>query len=120
VTSVEAVYQRLGIASPAGHQAEAWKALVAGQPIILRAPTRSGKTEAVVVPFLSRSGESWPQRLVYVLPLRSVTGQIEDRIQKYAHVLLQQNGESIAVRVQHGERPGSILFASDIVIATID
>lgn len=118
--TVDAVYQRLGIGIPAAHQVEAWKALAVGCPVILRAPTGSGKTEAVTVPFLSGSGECWPQRLIYTLPLRSVTNQIESRISEYVGRLDREGGRDFAVRVQHGDRPESVLFASDIVVATID
>jgi Lhr-like helicase len=47
-------YQTITHSEPYPHQVETYEALEAGQSIILRAPTGSGKSEVVFVP-LSRS-----------------------------------------------------------------
>lgn len=112
------VYNQVVSSSPASHQAQAWDYLLNGQSIILRAPTGSGKTEAVVLPFLVGAGAQLPRRLIYALPLRSLTTQIADRTSQYARAI--GKGEDRVVRIQHGERPESVLFAADAVIATID
>lgn len=99
---------------PATHQKEVWNALSNRKSIILRAPTGSGKTEAVCLPFLCM--ECMPKRIIYSLPLRSLANQIADRIKSYVNKLPQK----LQVRLQHGERPESVLFSADAVVATID
>lgn len=108
-------YQQFGL-TPQAHQKGAWSALQNGHPIILRAPTGSGKTEAVVFPFIALRNHSLPSRLIYALPLRSLANQIAQRIEHYATKV----SSPPKVRLQHGERPESVLFAADVVVATID
>lgn len=112
------VYSQCGINTPAPHQQKAWDALSQGQSIILRAPTGSGKTEAVVLPFLHFRGTQLPTRLIYALPLRSLANQVVNRIREYGNKLSKSS--NFQVRLQHGERPESVLFDADAVVATID
>lgn len=69
MTVVDQVFNKLRW-RPYQHQVDAWCALKQGKPIVLRAPTGSGKTEAVFLPFVTLSGNSLPSRLLYALPLR--------------------------------------------------
>lgn len=112
------VYSQCGINTPASHQERAWDALSQGRPIILRAPTGSGKTEAVALPFLALGGQQLSPRLIYALPLRSLANQIVERVHNYAQRLSKPS--NFQVRLQHGEQPESVLFAADVVVATID
>lgn len=111
-------YVKCGIETPAPHQERAGDALSQGKPILLLAPTGSGKTEAVVLPFLASDRKPLPARLIYALPLRSLADQIAGRIGNYAQKL--RNPVGFQVRLQHGEKPESVLFAADIIVATID
>lgn len=113
---MQQVFDKMGW-SPYPHQKDAWLALEQGKPIILRAPTGSGKTEAVSLPFITMAGSSLPSRLLYALPLRSLANQIVKRIQKHAQKLCRSN---LRIRLQHGEMPESVLFAADVVVCTID
>jgi CRISPR-associated endonuclease/helicase Cas3 len=116
--SVEEAYRWVGIDRPARHQRDVWNHLTGGLRVVLQAPTGSGKTEAVLLPYLVRRARELPARLVYTLPLRSVTEQVAARLTTYRNALLGE--EALAVRVQHGERPESALLAADAVIATVD
>jgi len=88
-------------------------------PLLLKAPTGSGKTEAVVVPFLCQwlIGK-WPiaPRLIYVLPMRALANQICERIQGYATKV----NDKIKVSIQHGEKHDDAWLFSDIVVTTLD
>jgi CRISPR-associated endonuclease/helicase Cas3 len=117
-SNVHNVYKSCIEKSPAGHQEEAWNLLSEGKPILLRAPTGSGKTEAIVLPFLYFGGQAIPGRLLYALPLRSLANQVADRIARYARQLNKPS--NFQVRLQHGERPESVLFAANAIVATID
>jgi len=116
--NVDNVYKYCVENSPQEHQRHAWDALSRGKPILLCAPTGSGKTEAVVLPFLAFGGQSIPGRILYSLPLRSLANQLANRIEKYARKL--NKSSDFQVRLQHGERPESVLFAADAIVATID
>jgi len=80
------LYRKIGIDCPFPHQVQMLKLLMAGKfPILLKAPTGSGKTEAVVVPFLHqflRNEFTLAPRLIYVLPMRVLVNNIAERIKK--------------------------------------
>jgi len=110
----------LGITTPYRHQIRIWETIKKGKyPIFLRAPTGSGKTEAVIAPFLAQFIEnkfSIAPRLIYVLPMRVLINSIANRIRKYTQNMLG----NISVGVQHGESPNAPFFMDDIVVTTLD
>ncbi|MGC8937698.1 MAG: DEAD/DEAH box helicase, partial [Thermodesulfovibrio sp.] len=75
-------------------------------PILFKAPAGSGKTEAVLVPFLSQfinnKFEIAPC-MIYVLPMRVLVNSIAERIKRYAEKI----SPHITVKVQHGDVPNS-------------
>ncbi|MDP7312072.1 MAG: DEAD/DEAH box helicase, partial [Candidatus Thalassarchaeaceae archaeon] len=68
--------------NPTPIQAASQKQLLAGDDLLLIAPTGSGKTEAVVMPLLSNAlTESWePLCILYITPLRALNRDIDRRI----------------------------------------
>ena len=87
--------------------------------ILLKSPTGSGKTEAVLAPFLSQFLENSfyiAPRLIYVLPMRVMVNSIAQRIKKYAEKI----SPLISVKIQHGDVPDSPFFIGDIVVTTLD
>ncbi|HOP60130.1 MAG TPA: CRISPR-associated helicase Cas3' [Candidatus Saccharicenans sp.] len=108
------------IDSPYDHQKEVWKRLLEGNfPLLLRAPTGSGKTEAVLAPFLSQflnNDFTIAPRLIYVLPMRVLANSIAERIQKYARNI----SPNISVKIHHGDIPSAPFFIDDIVVTTLD
>jgi len=54
--------------------------------VVLRAPTGSGKSEAVIVPFLANINDTLPFHLIYSLPVRILVDDISERFRKYAKV----------------------------------
>lgn len=99
--------------SPAEHQRECGEALATGKSVILRAPTGSGKSEAVWIPFLRCRGKRLPMRMIHALPMRGLANQLEERMKDYA-------GPGLRVSAMHGQRPESVLFYADAIFATID
>ncbi len=116
MTVKEAFESIVGYA-PYDHQARAWTVLAQGKPLVLRAPTGSGKTEAVFLPFAASAISSNPLRLLYALPLRSLANQLKERLERYATRLGRRDWR---IRLQHGQVPESVLFAADIVVTTVD
>jgi len=110
----------LGIENPYEHQVKVWEKLVGGEtPLLLRAPTGSGKTEAVVAPFLYQFLKKdffIAPRLIYVLPMRVLANTLTERIKKYASKV----SSHISVQLHHGDHPYYPFFMSDIVVTTLD
>ena len=88
-------------------------------PILIKAPTGSGKTESVLAPFLSQFIENRfyiAPRLIYVLPMRVMVNSVAQRIKKYT----EKFSPLISVKIQHGDVPDSPFFIADIVVTTLD
>lgn len=100
---------------PYPHQLETFENLAQGKPVLLLAPTGSGKSEAVFVPFLAQRGKSLPPRLIYTLPMRTLVNSLADRFKN-----LSSEKPKLRVRAQHGEKPESVLFYADAIVATLD
>ncbi|HID42736.1 MAG TPA: CRISPR-associated helicase Cas3', partial [Archaeoglobaceae archaeon] len=118
---VEQFYKEIfNIYSPFDHQINLWKRIHAKNfPLLLKAPTGSGKTEAVLAPFLSQFVENKfniAPRMIYVLPMRVLVNSVADRIRQYA----ERVSPGISVEVQHGDVPNSPFFIADIVVTTLD
>jgi ATP-dependent Lhr-like helicase len=84
-------------------QEQAIDPILAGEDVLLIAPTASGKTEAAVFPVLSRMlTERWMGlSVLYVCPLKALLNSLAIRLQSYA-VLIGRR-----VQVWHGDVVGS-------------
>jgi len=67
-------------------QAATIQPILAGQRVIATAPTAGGKTEAAVLPVLSRMlAEDWRGlSVLYVCPLRALLNNLHERLDRYA------------------------------------
>jgi ATP-dependent Lhr-like helicase len=67
-------------------QLEAIEPILAGENVLLLAPTAGGKTEAAMLPLLSRIASSGWRGLsvLYVCPLKALLNNLEPRLQRYA------------------------------------
>lgn len=112
--------QFFSIDLPFEHQREVWDHIRnIDLPLLLKAPTGSGKTEAVLAPFLSQFIDNnfrVAPRLIYVLPMRVLVNSVAERIKRYA----QKISSRISVEVQHGDIPNSPFFIADIIVTTLD
>lgn len=108
------------IAPPHEHQFSMWNQMRSVKfPLLLKAPTGSGKTEAVLAPFLSQFIDSKfniAPRMIYVLPMRVLVNNVAERIRKYTKKI----SSHISVEIQHGDVPNSPFFIADIVVTTLD
>lgn len=115
------LYEKVfNISRPYEHQKSIWQKMQDNKsPLVLKAPTGSGKTEAVLAPFLSQFIDNSfhiAPRMIYVLPMRVLVNNVAERIKRYS----QKISPSISVEVQHGDIPNSPFFISDIVVTTLD
>jgi len=112
--------EHFNIDPPYEHQLKMWDNIQVGIfPLLLKTPTGSGKTEAVLAPFLSQFvNNKFPiaPRLIYVLPMRVLVNSVAERIERYA----QKISPYISVEIQHGDIPNSPFFIADIVVTTLD
>jgi ATP-dependent Lhr-like helicase len=91
----------------------------AGTHCLLLAPTAGGKTEAAVIPILSRMLiEAWPATSVlYVCPIKALLNNLEPRLSQYAGLIGRR------VEVWHGDigqsrKKRSLKNAPDILLTT--
>ena len=101
---------------PYGFQVDAARRLVAGQNLVLRAPTGSGKTATVLTPFLYPDWHPRPTRLIYALPLRTLA----QSIYRAAQDMVARVGcdPDATVTIQTGEQPDDPFFAKGRIIVT--
>lgn len=106
--------------NPYPFQLKAIKSIIDGKSIILRAPTGSGKSEAILIPFLflwlqKLTGKKFPNQLIYSLPMRVLVNSLGNRFKNYC-----KKFEDLKIAIHHGENPESQLFLEDIIVSTID
>ncbi len=104
-------------ARPHAYQTEVARRVLAGENLVLRAPTGSGKTLSVLVPYIVGRRECRYSRLIYALPLRTLVHSIRDEAERVVRAL----DVSLTVTVQTGEDPDDEFFArGDIIVCTYD
>ena len=103
----EAFYARFGL-KPTPFQREVFKVAEGDPAHLLLAPTGTGKTEAAAFPALARG-----ERLVFVLPTRSLVDDLEGRFRRYLKILAQEEGRPKALVVDTGHRQARFRFSPD-------
>ncbi|MEM2582754.1 MAG: CRISPR-associated helicase Cas3' [Candidatus Thermoplasmatota archaeon] len=111
---VKQLFRKITGYEPYNFQLECSQILSNGESLILTAPTGSGKSEAVLIPFILFKNKELPPQMIYSLPTRTLIDNLSQRVQKYAAF----NNTSLAIH--HGQRIESPLFDEDIIITTID
>lgn len=118
------LFQQLTTFTPRNFQQQTITHILKHQNIILRSPTGSGKTETAVAPFLFAKTLKidFPQKLIYVLPLRTLANSLRQRtttlIQRWSKFYPQTR--TPVVTLQTGDNPEDPRFEGDIVFCTID
>ncbi|MHA1578289.1 MAG: CRISPR-associated helicase Cas3' [Candidatus Freyarchaeota archaeon] len=108
-------FERFGF-KPYRHQIECEELISDGCSFVLRAPTGSGKSEAVFIPFLEYR-DSLPFHLIYSLPMRTL---VEDIAERFSSDRFTQFFSDLRVVGHHGKRLDAPLFYADVVVTTID
>ncbi len=95
-----------------------------GYPVVLQAPTGSGKTRAALAPFVEAffdfPPERFPRQCLYAVPMRVLASQFEREYRRLAESYERRFGRRLDVRIQTGERPEDPEFSGDLVFATLD
>ena len=93
-----------GITEPTPPQAQAWPLIARGEDVMVVAPTGSGKTEAALLPLLSRlvtEGHGEGISLLYITPMRALNRDMLKRLQVWCAKL------GLSVDIRHGDTPQS-------------
>lgn len=112
-----------GLDQPTEAQEKAIPAILAGESVLLIAPTGAGKTEAALLPVLQGLAERKARKAnlgigaLYITPLRALNRDMERRIGQWAAKL------ELRVEVRHGDTPQSArrkqtLRPPDLLITT--
>ena len=125
--SIASLFQTLTGFTPRQFQHQTIAAILAGQNILLRAPTGAGKTETAIAPFLFAKvlGVSdFPNKLIYIVPLRTLATSLRDRtvklVKRWEAQYREENERRLVVTLQTGENPEDPRFEGDIIFCTID
>jgi len=117
--------------APYEYQKRVANRILKGKNILLSAPTGAGKTWAVLLPFLFSWKKGYPivDRLIYVLPLRSLaTSLYNETVMSCSSIFKvkkkpeERNGEvdEIVITIQTGEQKDDSFFEGDIIFTTVD
>ncbi|MCL4355848.1 MAG: DEAD/DEAH box helicase [Nitrososphaerota archaeon] len=93
-----------GMVEPTPPQVEAWPLVSRGADVLVVAPTGSGKTEAAILPLLSRlvsEGHGDGISLLYITPMRALNRDMQRRLQAWCTRL------GLTVDIRHGDTPQS-------------
>jgi ATP-dependent Lhr-like helicase len=91
-----------GITEPTPPQVQAWPLVSGGEDVLVVAPTGSGKTEAALLPLLSRlvlEGHGDGISLLYITPMRALNRDMLKRLQVWCGRL------GLTVDIRHGDTP---------------
>lgn len=113
------VVNSLGWSSLRPTQLEAIDPILSGVHCLLLAPTAGGKTEAAIIPVLSRMmTHEWPGvSVIYVCPIKALLNNLEQRLSYYAGLV----GRRVAVwhgDVSQSQKSHSLKDAPDILLTT--
>ncbi len=91
-----------GISEPTPPQVQAWPLVARGDDVLVVAPTGSGKTEAALLPLLSRlvtEGHADGISLLYITPMRALNRDMLKRLRVWCARL------GLTVDIRHGDTP---------------
>lgn len=113
------VVNSLGWSSLRPTQLQAIEPILSGVHCLLLAPTAGGKTEAAIIPVLSRMMTgAWPGvSVIYVCPIKALLNNLEQRLSHYAGLV----GRRVAVwhgDVSQSQKKNAIKDAPDILLTT--
>ncbi|MDG6989255.1 MAG: DEAD/DEAH box helicase [Nitrososphaerota archaeon] len=100
--AVRGLLAETGITTPTPPQAQAWPLISRGEDALVVAPTGSGKTEAALLPLLSRivsEGHGEGISLLYITPMRALNRDMLKRLQSWCARL------GLTVDIRHGDTP---------------
>ncbi|MBH2042932.1 MAG: DEAD/DEAH box helicase [Comamonadaceae bacterium] len=113
------VVNSLGWSSLRPTQLQAIEPILSGLHCLLLAPTAGGKTEAAIIPVLSRMlTHAWPGvSVIYVCPIKALLNNLEQRLSHYAGLV----GRHVAVwhgDVSQSKKGHALKDAPDILLTT--
>ena len=113
------VVNSLGWSSMRPTQLQAIEPILSGLHCLLLAPTAGGKTEAAIIPVLSRMlTHAWPGvSVIYVCPIKALLNNLEQRLSHYAGLV----GRRVAVwhgDVSQSQKSHALKDAPDIILTT--
>lgn len=106
------------------YQTHVRELVLAGQSIILQAPTGAGKTRAALAPFLDAFWDApsliFPKKCVYIVPMRVLANQFTEELREDSDRYRRVFGRELSVGRQTGEYREDPKFEKELTFATVD
>lgn len=106
------------------YQKKVKERILAGQSIILQAPTGAGKTRAALSPFIEGffDGDSaeFPRKCIYSVPMKVLANQFIAEYEKRAAKYSRKFRSELTTAIQTGDRQDDPKLASNLIFTTID
>lgn len=100
---VRKILDRRGIVRPTPPQQAAFPSILKGENVLIIAPTGSGKTEAAILPLLSKLIDSGEKAegvsILYITPMRALNRDLLKRLQELCYEL------GLTIQIRHGDTP---------------
>ncbi|MGB1253255.1 MAG: CRISPR-associated helicase Cas3' [Candidatus Promineifilaceae bacterium] len=98
--------------------------ILAGQSVILQAPTGAGKTRAALAPFIESFFEAtsaeFPRKCLYSVPMKVLANQFIAEYEKRAQKYSRKHRRQLTTAIQTGDRQDDPELASNLIFTTID
>lgn len=114
VLNLQEAYKRVGIEYIHEHQKEAWDAVKKNENVIVAAGTGAGKTEAVLLPALTKG-----LRVILVYPTKALLQDQVPRVQDIWQKILGQPPTG-HISIDTGDDNDETRFRADVILTTID
>jgi CRISPR-associated endonuclease/helicase Cas3 len=113
------------------YQKQVANTILNGNNAIVCAPTGAGKTWAALFPYIwaKKQGKTFADRLIYVLPLRTLANSIYEDTVLYCRKVFDvktypeertNTANEIIITIQTGEQKNDPFFEGDIIFTTVD
>ena len=110
--------------APYSYQLKVEQLLSEGKNVILSVPTGAGKTLASIMPYLYFryvGNQDFPQKMIYSLPLRTLTNSIYSDVKDILEHLADKDKQFASIAsIQTGEYSEDPCFEREMVFSTID
>ncbi|NOY69469.1 MAG: DEAD/DEAH box helicase [Deltaproteobacteria bacterium] len=99
-SAIKLVLEKMGISSLYSHQAQAIKAILSGQNVVVSTPTASGKTLVYNLPVLTKIMEDQKTTAIYLFPLKALA---QDQLRTFSQMAAAKGADLATAAIYDGD-----------------